>query len=70
MMSNPHAPGADSPPPTITMPRLDDDTVVQILEFLHRIMDLFEDRYGDQIRRFHEDLGGPGDINDLDDPPF
>lgn len=60
-------------PSTISMPRLDDDAVIQIHDFIHQVLDLFEARYGDQIRRFYEDLGGqdmlPG-IDNLDDPPF
>jgi hypothetical protein len=60
-------------PSTISMPRLDDDTVIQIHDFIHQVLDLFEARYGDKIRRFYEDLGGqdmlPG-FNSEDDPPF
>jgi hypothetical protein len=55
------------------MPRLDDDAVIQIHDFIHQVLDLFEARYGHQIRRFYEDLGGqdmlPG-IDNVDDPPF
>jgi hypothetical protein len=60
-------------PSTISMPRLDDAAVIQIHDFIHQVLDLFEARYGDQIRRFYEDLGGqdmlPG-IDNVDDPPF
>jgi hypothetical protein len=66
-------PRSRSLPSTISMPRLDDDAVVQIHDFIHQVLDLFEARYGAQIRRFYEDLGGqdmlPG-IDNLDDPPF
>lgn len=66
-------PSNDSPFSTISMPRLDDDTVIQIHDFIHQVLDLFEARYGDQIRRFYQDLGCqdmlPG-IDNLDDPPF
>lgn len=58
---------------TVTMPRLDDAAVIQIHDFIHQILDLFEARYGDQIRRFYEDLGGgdvPDDIDNVDAPPF
>jgi hypothetical protein len=57
---------------TISMPRLDDETVIQIHDFIHRALDLFEARYGDQIRRFYEDLISQDmpDIDDVDDPPF
>jgi hypothetical protein len=66
-------PRNDSPLPTISMPRLDDDAVIQIHDFIHQVLDLFEARYGPQIRRFYEDLGGqdmlPG-LDDEHDPPF
>jgi len=66
-------PSSRSLPSTISMPRLDDDAVIQIHDFIHQVLDLFEARYGDQIRRFYEDLGGqdmlPG-IDNADDPPF
>lgn len=66
-------PRSDSLPSTIAMPRLDDDAVIQIHDFIHQVLDLFEARYGEQIRRFYEDLGGqdmlPGMDNE-DDPPF
>ena len=59
----------------IPMPRLSDDAVVQIHDFIHHVMDLFEARYGDQIHRFYEDLCGDTLIDsdsalNLDDPPF
>ena len=65
----------DHTPEPLSLPRLSDDAVVQIHDFIHQILDLFEARYGDQIRRFYEDLGGDGDfgpdgIANLDDPPF
>lgn len=66
-------PRSDPLPTTIAMPRLDDDAVIQIHDFIHQVLDLFEARYGDQIRRFYEDLGGqdmlPG-FDNVDDPPF
>lgn len=72
MMPN-ATPRSDPLPTTIAMPRLDDDAVIQIHDFIHQILDLFEARYGDQIRRFYEGLGGqdmlPG-LNSVDDPPF
>jgi len=42
----------------IPMPRLSDDAVVQIHDFIHHVLDLFEARYGDPLRRFYEDLCG------------
>jgi len=40
----------------IPMPRLSDDAVIQIHDFIHHVLDLFEARYGDQIHRFYQDL--------------
>jgi hypothetical protein len=64
---------SESPPGTISMPRLDDETVIQIHDFIHQVLDVFEARYGDQIRRFYEDLASqdmPPDIDDVDELPF
>ena len=71
MNSNPDHPV----PGDIQMPRLSDDAVIQIHDFIHHVLDLFEARYGDQIHRFYQDLCGDSmvgaDTNiDLDDPPF
>ncbi len=62
-------------PGDIQMPRLSDDAVIQIHDFIHHVLDLFEARYGDQIHRFYQDLCGdfmvdPDTNLDLDDPPF
>ena len=62
-------------PNSIPMPRLSDDAVVQIHDFIHHVLDLFEARYGDQIHRFYADLCGDSPIDsdsglNLDDPPF
>jgi hypothetical protein len=59
----------------IPMPRLSDDAVVQIHDFIHHVLDLFEARYGDQIHRFYQDLCGDSMVEPdsnlfLDDPPF
>ena len=59
----------------IPMPGLGDDAVVQIHDFIHHVLDLFEARYGDQLHRFYEDLCGNSRIDsdsglNLDDPPF
>ena len=59
----------------IPMPRLSDDAVVQIHDFIHYLLDLFEARYGDQIHRFYEDRCGncliePGSTETGADPPF
>ena len=62
-------------PGDIQMPRLSDDAVIQIHDFIHHVLDLFEARYGDQIHRFYQDLCGDSMVDpdtnaDLDDPPF
>ena len=62
--------GADIP-----LPQLSDDAVVQIQDFIHHFLDLFEARYGDQIHRHYEDLSRDSLIDSdpdacLDDPPF
>jgi len=59
----------------IPMPRLSDDAVIQIHDFIHHILDLFEARYGDQIHRFYQDLCANSMVEsdpnlNLDDPPF
>jgi hypothetical protein len=62
-------------PGQIPMPRLSDDAVIQIHDFIHHFLDLFEARYGDQIHRFYQDLCADSMIEsdpnlNLDDPPF
>ena len=47
-MPDPH----DHASAAIPMPRLSDDAVVQIHDFIEHFLDLFEARYGDQIHRF------------------
>jgi len=59
----------------IPMPRLSDDAVVQIHNFIGHFLDLFEARYGDQIHRYYEDRSehsvvGSDPISDHNDPPF
>jgi len=59
----------------IPMPRLSDDAVVQVHDFIEHFLDLFEARYGDQIHRYYEDRSahnilGSEPVLDLDDPPF
>jgi hypothetical protein len=59
----------------IPMPRLSDDAVVQIHDFIAHFLDLFEARYGDQIHRYYEDRSAhnmvdPETMPDVDDPPF
>jgi hypothetical protein len=68
-------PSRDPLATSLHMPRLSDDNVVQIHDFLHHLLDLFEARYGDQIHRFYQDLysdfgADPDSIENPDDPPF
>jgi hypothetical protein len=63
-------------PAAIPLPRLTDDAVIQIHDFIHHVLDVFEARYGDQIHRFYQDLSSnddflePGTNLDLFDMPF
>ena len=71
MAADPH----DHATADIPMPRLSDDAVVQIHDFIAHFLDLFEARYGDQIHRYYEDRSAynivkPEPMPDIDDPPF
>ena len=71
MSTDPH----DHATADIPMPRLSDDAVVQIHDFIEHFLDLFEARYGDQIHRYYEDRAAHSIVSsepvlDLDDPPF
>jgi hypothetical protein len=71
MVPDPHDHGGAA----IPMPRLSDDAVVQIHDFIGHFLDLFEARYGDQIHRYYEDrsahnIVSPEPIPDHNDPPF
>jgi hypothetical protein len=59
----------------IPMPRLSDQAVVQIHDFIGHFLDLFEARYGDQIHRYYEERSAHAVVSteltpDIDDPPF
>ena len=59
----------------IAPPQLSDDAVVQIHDFIHYVLDLFEARYGDQIHRYYADRSQHnmierGTSTSIDDPPF
>jgi len=59
----------------IPMPRLSDDAVIQIHDFIGHFLDLFEARYGDQIHRYYVDrsahnIVGHEPMPNIDDPPF
>jgi hypothetical protein len=71
MPADPH----DHAGAAIPMPRLSDDAVVQIHNFIGHFLDLFEARYGDQIHRYYDDRSAPSMIepkptHGIDDPPF
>lgn len=59
-------------PLVLEMPRLSDQTVIQIQDFLHHALDLFEDHYGQQIECFYKSLfdESQGAELDLGDSPF
>lgn len=66
---------ADLDTAPIPLPRLSDDAVVQIHDFIHHVLDLFEARYGDQIHRHYEqrsahDMIRSDPLPDIDDPPI
>jgi len=60
----------------IPLPRFSDEAVVQIHDFIYCVLDLFEARYGDQIRRYYDDRSAHNmmarnePLPDIDDPPF
>ena len=59
----------------IPSPKLSDEAVIQIHDFMHHALDLFEARYGAQSHRFYADLCSDCRIDPhsnltLDDPPF
>jgi hypothetical protein len=56
-------------------PRLSDDAVVQIHDFIAHFFDLFEARYGDRIHRYYDKRSAHNRIQfdpppDTHDPPF
>ena len=74
MANDPDAPN-DLATAAIPMPRLSDQAVVQIHDFIGHFLDLFEARYGDQIHRYYEDRSAHNIVDqqpmaDIDDPPF
>ena len=71
MATEPH----DHASADMPMPRLSDDAVVQIHDFIAHFLDLFEAHYGDQIHRYYDDRSahsmiGPKPSPNIDDPPF
>jgi len=61
--------------PCIPLPSISDEAAVEILDFLQVFMTDFENRYGDQIRRYYDDRSRHNIVQtnssgDKDDPPF
>ena len=59
----------------IPLPRLSDDAVVQIHDFIAHFLDLFEARYSDQIHRYYDDRAEHNMLRSeppaiTDEPPF
>ena len=52
------------------LPSLSDEAVIQIQDFLHLALDIFEDHYGHQIERFYQSIWQDSPELDLDDLPF
>lgn len=57
------------------LPPLSDEAVIEIHDFLHDVLAVFESRYGDQIHRYYHDrsqrnLIEPDRNLPADDPPF
>ena len=54
-------------PKQIKMPILSDEAVIQIQDFLHLALDIFEDHYADQLERFYQPIGQDSPELDLGD---
>lgn len=57
------------------LPPLSDDAAVEILDFLHAVLDLFESQYADQIQRYYDERSQHNIVQSepnppTDDPPF
>ena len=46
----------DTPNQTYRMPILSDEAVIQIQDFLHLALDMFEDHYSQQLERVHQSI--------------
>jgi hypothetical protein len=56
-------------PKSFAMPALSDEAVIQIQDFLHLVVDAFEDHDGHQIERFYRSNGQHSPELDLGEPP-
>jgi hypothetical protein len=57
------------PKKQIEMPVLSDEAVIQIQDFLHLALDIFEDHYSQQIERFYQSIWQESSELDLGDSP-
>lgn len=57
------------PKKQIEMPVLSDEAVIQIQDFLHLALDIFEDHYSQQIERFYQSIWQESPELDLGDSP-
>ena len=66
--------GKNSRHPCMPTPPLSDEAAVEILDFLQVFMTEFENRYGDQIRRYYEERSRHNLVQqaagETGDPPF
>jgi hypothetical protein len=65
----------DDPSTALRLPPLSDETAVEVLNFLHVVLDCLESRYGDQIHRYYDDRSQHNIVQSgpnlpTDDPPF
>lgn len=51
----------------IEMPILSDEAVIQIQDFLHLALDMFEDHYSQQLERFYQSIWQDSSELDLED---
>lgn len=54
-------------PKPIKMPILSDEAVIEIADFLHLALDIFEDHYADQLERFYQSIWQDSPELDLGD---
>ena len=58
----------------IALPKLSDEAVVEIRNFIEHVFDQFDSHYASQVRRFYEDRAAHNMVRQTqpadDDPPF
>ena len=50
----------------VTLPRLSDEAVIELHDFIHQLLDRFEACYGPQIDRFYQSLYEDSNADALD----